>query len=54
MFIAFGVTEQSAGAQAEQAHQAEQREAAAGFLDGGLRISGLVFGCIGQTQGGAV
>jgi hypothetical protein len=48
------VVEQGAGAQAEHPDQPQQREAAAGFLGSGLRVSALVLRGIGQTGRGAV
>ena len=54
VFVAFGVIEQDAGAQAEDADDLHQRKAAAGFLRAGLGIGPLVFGRVGQSEGGAV
>jgi hypothetical protein len=54
VFVAFGVIEQDAAGQAEEAHQFEERKAAAGFLGAGLGISALVFGGVGPRDGRAV
>jgi hypothetical protein len=54
VLVAFGVIEQDAAGQAEDADELQQRKAAAGFLAAGLGISPLVLRGVGQAGGGAV
>jgi len=54
VLVAFGVVEQDAAGQAENAGHFQQRKPAAGLLGTSLRIGPLVLGRVGQTDGGAV
>ena len=52
--VALNVIEEHAAGEAEKAHAFESRKTAARFLRTGLGISALIFGRVGQTEGGAV
>ena len=54
VFVAFGIVEEGAAGQAEDADELEQRKAAPGFLGTKLGISALVFEGIRQRESGAV
>jgi hypothetical protein len=54
VLVAFGVIEQGASGQTEDAHQLQERKTTTGFLLAGLGISPLVFLGVRQTSAGAV
>jgi hypothetical protein len=54
MFVALGVIEQPAAAQAEEAHHLQERKTAARLLGTGLGIGALIFRGVGESDGGAV
>jgi hypothetical protein len=54
VFVAPGIVQQSAGRKAENAHQFELRETAAGFLGPWLGISPLILRSVRQASGGPI